>query len=47
MDEPISRAATYFGWDKYSTKELGLLLWGLFRYYALRIGDEHERHTDN
>lgn len=39
-DEAISRAAAYFGWDKYSTKELGLLLWGLFRYYTRRVGEE-------
>jgi len=33
----LHKLAAAKGWDKKSPQELGLLLWALFHYYALRL----------
>jgi hypothetical protein len=38
--QAIYEVADSLGWDKQSTKNLGLMLWALFRYYADRA--EHD-----
>lgn len=36
-EEAVRAMATIFRWDKMSSEELKLLLWGLFRYFILRL----------
>lgn len=38
--EAVMRMAETEGWDKRTLREVGLLLWSLFRYYAIRAGAE-------
>lgn len=38
--QAVQKVAAVMGWDEYSTGDLGLMLWALFRYYARRLGEE-------
>lgn len=42
-EQAVLRVAEANGWDTYSTHDLGLMLWALFRYYARRLHSSSTR----
>lgn len=38
----VKYCAKEFGWEEMSTKNLGLMLFALFHYYVMRLGERGE-----